>query len=48
VPGEQLPQRRVVAARQAGDQLIVIHRFSIAVRRLPVHANAADPDRPRD
>jgi hypothetical protein len=33
VPGEQLPQRRIVAARHRGNQLIVVHRISIAFRR---------------
>jgi hypothetical protein len=30
VPGEQLAQRRVVTARQARDQLVVVHHLSIA------------------
>jgi len=30
VPGEQLAQRRVVTAGQARDQLVVVHRLSIA------------------
>jgi hypothetical protein len=37
VPGEQLPQRGIVAARHRGDQLIVVHRFSIAFRQQQVH-----------
>ena len=40
---EQLPQRGVVAARHRGDQLIVVHRFSIASRRQPVHASGEIP-----
>jgi len=38
VPAEQLPQRRVVAGRYPGDQVVVIHRISIAPRHDPVHA----------
>jgi hypothetical protein len=37
VPCEQLPQRGIVAARHRGDQLIVVHRFSIAFWRQQVH-----------
>src|ERR1035437_9020604 len=36
VPGKQLPQRGVVAGCHPRDQVIV-HRFSIAMRRQPVH-----------
>jgi hypothetical protein len=34
---EQLPQRGIVADRHRSDQLIVVHRFSIAFRRQQVH-----------
>jgi hypothetical protein len=37
VPGEQLAQRRVVARGKRRDQLVIVHRFSIAARRGPVH-----------
>ena len=37
VPAEQLPQRRVVAAGHPGDQLLVVHRLSIASSRPRVH-----------
>jgi hypothetical protein len=39
VPREQLPQRRIVAGRDAGDQLVVVHRLSIARQRQPVHGS---------
>ena len=37
VPGEQLPQRSVVAGGHRGDQLVVVHCFSIAFGRQQVH-----------
>lgn len=37
VPAEQVPQSGVVADRYPGDQLVVIHRPSIASRAGPVH-----------
>jgi hypothetical protein len=33
VPDKQLPQRRVITAGRGSDQLIVVHHFSIALRR---------------
>jgi len=43
VPAEQLPQAGVVADRYPGDQLVVIHRLSIAPRAGPVHIRGCDP-----
>jgi hypothetical protein len=37
VPGEQLPQRHVVAAGHARDQLVVVHHLSIAASADQVH-----------
>jgi len=37
VPGEQFPQRGVVTACHGGDQLVVVHCFSIALCVLQVH-----------
>ena len=42
VPAEQLPQRRVVAGRYPGDQLVVVHCLSIAPRDRPVHVVLAN------
>jgi hypothetical protein len=39
MPREQLPQPSVVTARHRGDQLVVVHRFSIALWRQPVRPN---------
>jgi len=46
VPDEQLPQRGVVTARHGRDQLSVVHRFSIAFRRHPVHGSGKFPATP--
>jgi hypothetical protein len=37
IPGEQLPQRRVITAGQARDQLVVVHHPSIAPDAAQVH-----------
>jgi hypothetical protein len=37
MPGKQLPQRRVIAAGQARDQLVVVHHPSIAPDPGQVH-----------
>ena len=43
MPGEQFPERGVITARHGGDQLVVIHCFSIALRRHPVRPAAKFP-----
>jgi hypothetical protein len=41
MPAEQFPQRGVVAAANASDQLVVIHRISIAPGRRSVRERSA-------